>query len=63
VHRKEIVAIYRRIVVTIFLGKAMWKIAPAASVHELALPALLAKIDLGIARGFPARLGKVTQCC
>ena len=41
----------------------MWKIAPAASVHELALPALLAKVDLGIARDFPARLGKVTQCC
>src|ERR1700676_2727671 len=34
----------------------MRKIAAATGVHELALPALLAKIDRSIARGFPARL-------
>ena len=44
-HRIEIVAIDRWIVVTIFPGKTMRKIAPAAGVHELALSALLAKMN------------------
>ena len=44
-HRVEIVAIDRRVVVSILLGEAMRKVATAAGVHELALPAFLAKID------------------
>src|ERR1700742_4560045 len=55
-HRIEIVAIDRRVIVTIGLGETMRGIAPSAGVHELALAALLAKIDRSIARRPPARL-------
>src|SRR5215471_6761930 len=44
-HRIEVVAIDRRIVVTVALGEAMRKIASATGIHEPALPTLHGKID------------------
>src|SRR5258708_36951374 len=55
-HRIEIVAIDRRIVITVVLGETMRKIAAAAGVHEFALLTFFGKVDGSITRGLPARL-------
>ena len=55
-HGIQIVAVRRRVVVTVVPGEPVREVAAAAYVHEFALPALLRQVDRCVARGFPARL-------
>ena len=55
-HSNEIIAIDRGVIVTILFGEAMGQVTAPARQHELAAPAVVAKVERSVSRGFPARL-------